>query len=89
MQLDIERYRSDLAAFDLGAEQETELIRHIWNIAQSCVDRAWGDAPEQILLGKGVTNCAARAHDRLDSIDHITMTFNDAANEDAAGKTDP
>jgi len=89
MQLDIERYRSHLASYDLGAEQEAELIRHIWQIAQSCVDRAWGDAPEQILLGTTGRKCPARAHDGLDSTDHITSTFNDAANEDAAGKTDP
>ena len=87
MQLDIERYRHRLDRYDISDEAKVHLIEQMWRIAMSCVDRAWGDAPEQISLGINGTKCPARLHDRLDSMAQLTPTFNDAADEDAARKT--
>lgn len=89
MQLNVERFRPRLDRYDLGNDEKARLLEQLWRIAVSCVDRAWGDAPEQILLGIDGTKCPARTHDRLDSEAPLTPTFNDAAHEGAAGKKNP
>lgn len=86
MQLDAERYRHHIDFYNLGEAERLCLTEQIWRIAVSAIDRTTGDAPEQILLGIAGTKCPARAHDRLDSIDTLTPTFNDAANNDATRK---
>ena len=89
MLLHSERYLRHLEGFDVSEADKARLIEQVWAIAVSCVDRVTGDAPEQILLGANGTKCPAREHDRLDSTSPLTSTFNDAAQEVAAGKTIP
>lgn len=89
MQLDPAIYLHHLDCYDLGEAEKVRFIEQMWRVAVSCVDRAWGEAPEQILLGIDGTKCPAREHDRLDSVDHLTSTYNDAADEGTARKTTP
>ncbi len=47
MRLDIEKYRKYVEGFDLTEEQKTELIKSVWTIMESFVDRAFGLHPAQ------------------------------------------
>ena len=83
MQLDPTQFVHHLDSFDMSQEQKIEYVRAIIVIMQSFVDRAFGDAPEQILLGTSQMRGINRAVDSLDSKD-TTPQFNDAANGKAA-----
>ncbi len=49
---DLEKYRRHVAHFDLPEEEKTELLRTIWNIMQSFVDRAFGEDAVQLAVEK-------------------------------------
>lgn len=79
MHLDIERYRHHLVEFDMSDVEQDEFLEQLWRIAHYFADQAFGLTPEQILLGTNGTKCPARSHDRLDSMDSLSPTFNDVA----------
>ncbi|EJJ27312.1 hypothetical protein [Rhizobium sp. CF142] len=45
---DLEKYRRHVAHFDLSEDQKTELMRTVWQIMQSFVDRAFGEDAAQL-----------------------------------------
>lgn len=49
---DLDKYRRHVDHFDLSEHQKTELLRAIWLIMQSFVDRAFGDDPAQQYRGR-------------------------------------
>lgn len=49
---DLEKYRRHVAHFDLPEEEKTELLRTIWQIMQSFVDRAFGEDSVQLAVEK-------------------------------------
>lgn len=87
MQCDISRYAPFVEDFDISADRKAELIRIVWTMMQSFVDRAFGDAPEQILLGKTPERITACGPDALDSGLSLTPIYNAAAGE--PGKRKP
>ena len=79
MQLDATRYHSFVEGFDLSDARKAELICIVWTMMQSFVDRAFGDAPEQICLGKSRERLTATAPDALGSGLILRVTYNQAA----------
>lgn len=75
--------------FDMSEDRKIELIEVVAAIMQSCVDRAFGRAPEQILLGIDRENSGARVEAGLASRTSITSPFNDAGSEGLARKSPP
>lgn len=51
--IDLEKYRRHVAHLDMPEERKTELLRAVWHIMQSFVDRAFGDDPVQQALRAG------------------------------------
>ncbi|PWE55008.1 hypothetical protein DEM27_16255 [Metarhizobium album] len=49
---DLEKYRRHVAHFDLPEHEKTELLRTVWNIMQSFVDRAFGEDSVQLAVEK-------------------------------------
>jgi hypothetical protein len=47
---DLDKYRRHIDHFDMPTEHKTELLRALWRIMQSFVDRAFGDDPAQHVL---------------------------------------
>jgi hypothetical protein len=45
--VDLDKYRKHIAHFDLPEDKKSELLRIVWRIMQSFVDRAFGDDPVQ------------------------------------------
>ena len=72
----------------MAEERKLDLIRVVAAIMESFVDRAFGVAPEQILLGTSVVRLAFGTSNALDSTHHINSTFNDAANKGAVEESD-
>lgn len=67
--IDLEKYRKHVAHFDLPEEKKTELLRIVWKIMQSFVDRAFGDDPVQLARGRGDKSEQKDAPDSLPVID--------------------
>lgn len=86
MQLDASRYRHFVDGLDVPEDRKNELIRIVWTMMQSFVDRAFGDAPEQILLGKSRERPTACGPDRIGLGLKLTPTYNAAAVEPPARK---
>ena len=42
-----EKYRPLLSNLDLSEEQKDDLLRTMWSITQSCIDRSFGEDPVQ------------------------------------------
>jgi len=89
MQLDPAKYSHHLAGLDLSDEDQLRFMEQTWAIMESFVDRAFGESPQQILLGIDGDRITTGLSDALDSSLHIHSTFNDAAREDAARKSRP
>lgn len=89
MQLDPAKYSHHLAGLDLSDEDQLRFMEQTWAIMESFVDRAFGESPEQILLGIDGDRIMTGLPDALDSSLHIHSTFNDAAREVAARKSRP
>lgn len=87
MQLDPARYSHHLSGLDLSEEDQLRFMEQLWAIMESFVDRAFGESPEQILLGIDGDRITSAIPDAIDSQPHIHSTFNDAAREDAARKS--
>lgn len=79
-------YRQYVDHYDLTEDQKIELLRQVWTIMESFVDRAFGSSSEQILLGTVAENDTRCDHDSVDSRDTFTNEFNIAAGKDAAGR---
>ncbi|RDJ21060.1 hypothetical protein DWF00_07520 [Bosea caraganae] len=47
---DIDRYRHHLDDFALSESQKAELVRTVWSIMESFVDRAFCDHPAQLVI---------------------------------------
>lgn len=48
---DPEKYRTHVAHLDMSEDDKTELLRAVWDIMQSFVDRAFGDDAAQLATG--------------------------------------
>ena len=48
MPLDISKYRKYIDGFDLKEEQKVELLKTVWSIMESFVDKAFGMHPVQL-----------------------------------------
>ena len=48
MPLDISKYRKYVDDFDLKEEQKVELLKTVWSIMESFVDKAFGKHPVQL-----------------------------------------
>lgn len=53
---DLSRYRRHVDHLDLPEERKAELLRAVWHIMGSFVDRAFGDDPAQLALKGGDEN---------------------------------
>jgi hypothetical protein len=84
MQLDPTQFLHHLEPFEMSDAQKLDYVQAIIRIMQSFVDRAFGDAPEQVLLGTSVDSGIFHASDSVEFSSAITTTFNDAATGDAA-----
>lgn len=87
MAFDADAYIHLLDDIVLPHDRKVAMMEQVSLILQSFVDRAWGVAPEQILLGTNRDRIPAHRTDALDSKTILTPTFNDAADENAAGKS--
>lgn len=84
MQLDPMQFLHHLESFEMSEAQKIDYVQAIIRIMQSFVDRAFGDAPEQVLLGTSADNGIIHAMDSVESLNLITPTYNDAATRNAA-----
>ena len=84
MQLDPTQFLHHLESFEMSDAQKMDYVEAVIRIMQSFVDRAFGDAPEQVLLGTSADNGIFRALDSVEFSCAITPTYNDAATVDAA-----
>lgn len=84
MQLDPTQFLHHLEPFEMSDAQKLDYVQAIIRIMQSFVDRAFGDAPEQVLLGTSADNGIIQASDSVEFTGAITPTYNDAATGDAA-----
>ncbi len=82
MLLDIERYRPYVDHFDMAEADKIELIHIISAMMQSFVDRAFGESPEQTLLGKDDLSSTGSGEVAVESTE-ISRIFNDVADGDA------
>ena len=89
MPFDPAHYLCHVEALDMSYERKIEMIRVVAAIMESFVDRAFGTAPEQILLGTSFAFSTLPRPNALDSTDHLLTTFADAAHGDAARKSPP
>lgn len=84
MQIDPSQFMHHLESFEMSEAQKIDYVRAIILVMQSFVDRAFGDAPEQILLGTSKSNGINHAPDSLESTGEAKLLFNDAADQRAA-----
>lgn len=84
MHLDPTQFLHHLEPFEMSDTQKLDYVQAIIRIMQSFVDRAFGDAPEQTLLGTSADNGIVRASDSVESLNALTATYNDAATRNAA-----
>lgn len=84
MQLDPSQFLHHLEHFDMNDAQKTDYVRAIILVMQSFVDRAFGDTPEQTLLGTRADNGINREADSVESESEITSPFTEAAHGMAA-----
>lgn len=89
MAFDADAYIHLLDDIVLPHDRKVAMMEQVSLILQSFVDRAWGVAPEQFLLGTKRERVTARGPDTLDSETILTPTFNDAVDGLAAGKRMP
>lgn len=83
MQLDPTQFLHHLESFEMSEAQKIDYVRAIILVMQSFVDRAFGDAPEQILLGTSANNGINRDSISLESLEGVTSPFNHTAGEKA------
>lgn len=74
---------------DMDQAAKLDLIHVVASVMESFVDRAWGHAPEQILLGIDRETSGAGVGQTLDSNRTITSTFDDASFGALARKSPP
>ena len=89
MLFDPAAYLGHVDDLDMPESAKIEMIGVIAAIMQNFVDRAFGDAPEQILLGIDRKAVTPRSADALDLTGIITSTFKDAGAGRSAGKSPP
>ena len=70
----------------MPTERKIEMMEQVSLILQSFVDRAFGLAPEQNLLGKSQMSITACGRDAIGSGLILTPDFNDAADAKTARK---
>ena len=72
MQPDPTQFLHHLEPFEMSDAQKLDYVQAIIRIMQSFVDRAFGDAPEQTLLGTSADNGISCASDSVESMNTIT-----------------
>lgn len=65
MKLDFDKYAAHLNAFDLSDDQKADLIKTVWMIAESFIDRSFKCDSTQIALDKAQADSIAKAGDSL------------------------
>lgn len=87
MLIDPDRYRHHLDAFDMTEEAKLDFMRAVWSILERFVDDAWGEAPEQYMLGTNARESGVLPGDPLHSIaSDSTHQFNAAGKRQKAGR---
>ena len=71
MSLDIRKYRRHVDGFDLTEEQKDDLIRTVWAILESFVDRAFGPYSVQQDCGQFSPNSMTPKGITIDSNDTL------------------
>lgn len=89
MSFDPAAYIDHVDDLDLSDTAKIDMLTVLGTIMQSFVDRAFGDAPEQILLGTTRNPDRAPPAGAIESSYLLTSTFNDASRETLAGKSPP
>lgn len=89
MQLDMEKYRPFVDHFDMSEEAELELVRTVSDMMRAFVDLAFGETPEQQLLGIDWEKIAFEDSGELCSADPVTPEFNQAADGEAQERESP
>lgn len=79
--IDLEKYRRHVAHLDMPEERKTELLRAVWHIMQSFVDRAFGRDPVQQALGQAGVNSEIDAAPRLPAMLELRGKTPDKSNE--------
>lgn len=67
MGYDLDKYRPHVDEFDLTDEQKQALLKSIWDVMESFVDRSFQDDPVQQIRGKERDSDGIPSGDVLDS----------------------
>lgn len=89
MQLDTERYRHYLDAYEMSHEDNVRLMEQLWDILHSAMTRLDGGSPEQLLQQMRAWESCNPDSDRVQSEHTISSTFTDAALGEAAETSPP
>lgn len=89
MAFDADAYIDLLDDLPMPRERKIALMEQVALILQSFVDRAFGIAPEQTLLGTSAKKITAAGPDTIGWGLTLTPKFNDAAKEKTARKRFP
>ncbi|WP_117316095.1 hypothetical protein [Chromatocurvus halotolerans] len=65
--LDVEKYRPYVDGFDLSQEQQDELLKAMWSMLETFVDRSFEEDPVQHLLGTASDSDGKSRNDEVDS----------------------
>lgn len=77
---DLDRYRRHVAHLDMPEDRKADLLRAVWTMMGSFVDRAFGDDPVQhcrIDVGKSAVNGEAALQPVIDCADDPATPDND------------
>lgn len=73
---DAEKYRHQVAHFDMPDDRKAELLLAVWQIMQSFVDRAFGDDPvQQVLAARHVDGLAVTDESAGPSVVGSSQTY--------------
>lgn len=62
---DLDKYMPLISSFDISDEQKRELLKSVWRIAQSFVDRAYNIDSAQISVQKRIEESSRKTTDSL------------------------
>jgi len=80
IQLDPDKYRSQISELNYTVEEENELLGIVWNIMSAAVDLGWGLDATQVVLSSIMSKSIADSN----CIEH-SSTFNQAAKIEQKG----
>lgn len=78
LKLDPEKYRAELAEYELSPEQENELLQTLWNIMSTFVLMGWGLESTQTVLSALFKDVDAKPSSEVKQIKDV-QRFNQAA----------